>query len=455
MPVPFNLEAEEAVLGSVLNDPNSILRVLADLKSSQFYGQNTAMVYEAMVRIAERHCPIDLVTLTAELAGQERIERVGGRDYLDGLRANCENIEHYAEIIKQAWVRRNLATSATEIMGWAYDTTLDADDVTSKARESLLRVGSTRRNSGATVEEIGEKELPRIQRKFENPDETWGLSTGIHVLDNALGGLEKRDNIVIAGRPGSGKSALADTIAVNVAKRGKRVVLFTLEMSKEIRADRMACIYGGFDFTEFRRGYRKTPNGWRHWSDDEQVNYYQKRFAFDHLPIIINDTASITTAQIESVVGEVMLKQPVDLVIGDYMGLMGDALGAKRYEQVGTISRGIKRVAMALGVPFLNLAQLNRQCEERADKKPELADLRDSGDVEQDADVVILIWRPAMYWKDSLEWHKVFPKDSYPGENLAELNVAKFRNGETGFVKVAFDAPRMRFMDLENYHVQR
>jgi replicative DNA helicase len=178
------------------------------------------------------------------------------------------------------------------------------------------------------------------------------------------------------------------------------------------------------------------------------VDFYQAYFHVASLPISICEIA-VETADVVSMVGELKLREQVDLVIFDYLGLAKDRGDSKRYEQVGAISRGLKNAAKTLNVPMLSLAQLNRECEKRANKKPELADLRDSGDVEQDADIVILLWRVGLHWRDESEWRAAFPKDPYPGERFTELNIAKFRNGKLGYVNLCFDEERMRFCDFE------
>lgn len=448
--MPHNPQAENAVLGAILENPNSILRVMVELKPSHFYSKENEMVYEAMVSLCGKHTPIDRVMLVSELESKERLDKIGGVEYLDSLKANGENIQYYANLVREASIKRTLVSIGTEISSLAMNSSIDADKAIAESRAKLIGIGSSRTDGTESISEIGYRVMEKTERMFSEPDKVWALPTGIRELDRALGGLEKQDNIVIAGRPGSGKSALADTIAVNVAKTGKRVVLFALEMSKEQRTQRMACMHGGFIYDEVRRRRRQNEDGkWRYWTDEEVSDYMYAISTVNTYQIYINDVSAIKVSEIEAVVGNLSLEYPVDLVIVDYLGLVGDAQGAKRYDQVGQISRGLKGIAKSMDVPLLNLAQLNRDCEKRPDKKPELADLRDAGDIEQDADVVILIWRAGMYWEDELAWNRTFPKDPYPGTNVAELNIAKFRNGNTGFVNIYFDAPRMRYLDLE------
>jgi replicative DNA helicase len=445
-----NLEAERAILGAVIDDPNILLELIGELTTADFYEPTNATIYQTICALQAKHTGIDLLTLTNELSNQEKLIGIGGADYLATLRANGHNVQHYATILRDARVKRDLLNAGKDIIGLGNDTTLDATSAIAKAQNLLIKITDGRSHQCESLETIGRRGEEKIVRGFDYPDEVTGLATGLFDLDRSLGGLEKQDNIVIAGRPGCGKSSLADTIAVNVAKQGKRVALFTLEMSSEQRFNRMVCIYGGHSYEEVRRRRKRMPSGaWRQWTEEEVGDYLMWHGRTETLPIFINEKSSIATSEIAARVSELSLRQPLDLIIVDYLGLVGDAPDAKRYEQIGAISRGLKGIAKSANAPLLNLAQLNRKCEDRGDKKPELSDLRDSGDIEQDADIVILIWRASMYWKTQSAWEATFKRDPYPGEHTAELNIAKFRNGATGYVNLFFDETKMRFADLQ------
>lgn len=450
--VPSNIEAEQAVLGALVIDPDAIVKVLPILKVGDFYLEKHDWIFEAAVAVHARHDPIDYLTLAAELEKRGHLNDVGGAAYITALInavPTAVHVQYYAGLVRQTAVARQLISASGEIAGIGYDAEGSAAEMQSRAQAALSRIQWCGRSKFKTLEEIGGGMEESVVEGLEHPGLVRGVATGYRALDNALHGLRGGDLIVIAGRPGSGKSSLAHGIAINAARQGKRTAYFSLEMSNELMMTRTVCILGGFDSIEIDAGLKRNPNGtWRRWSQEEKAILLDYWVRAEALPIFLNDASSITTAEATADAAELAARQGVDLVVFDYLGLAGDRAD-NRVQQVGAISRGLKALARQLNVPVLEISQLNRKCEERADKKPCLADLRDSGDVEQDADVVIFIWRPKMYWKNETDWHAVFPHEDYP-DRIATLPIEKNRHGPTdGHISMLYEEIHTRFVDID------
>lgn len=448
--MPNDIEAEQAVLGALLMDSDALIKVVPIIEPSDFYLEKHRWVYEAMAHLRAEHAAVDFLTVCSELERRGKLDDCGGAAYLSALQnavPTVLNVETYAVLVYKAAVRRSVIRASTDMAGAAYDGKLGPEELITHAGATLAKVRSGRRSRFETTYSVGLRVEEEQKAIFDNPGELRGLATGFKLLDKVLGGLRADDLTIIAGRPGSGKTALADQIALNVALTGKRVAYFTLEMSSDENVRRLVNIYGEYDSTELDYGKRKDGERWRDWTDDEQVTYFGKVAQVEVLPILWNAAGGISTEEATAAATELLATQGVDLVIFDYLGL-AKARGDGRYEQVGAISRGLKEMNRVLGKPVIAMAQLNRECEKRADKRPQLADLRDSGDIEQDADTVIFIYRPKMYWKNEAEWSAVFRNQSYP-DNLVDFDIAKHRKGKIGFVQYVWKGEYTKFFDVE------
>lgn len=450
---PADEDAEQAVLGAILvSQGEALVPVLPILKSCDFYLEKNAHIYEACGALYARHEPIDFLAVQKELDQRKQLAQVGGAPYLIELINSVPtavHAEHYAHLVERARVHRDAIRAAGEIAAIGYDAELDPAEVVSKMGSIVAQVRGGQRSKFRTAYDVGMGLEARIQNRFDNPGAVWGLPTGLKKLDEAMGGMEPSNLVIIAAPAGAGKSALAEQIAVNVAETGKGVAYFSLEMSAEEHLQRMVGIRYGFDTIEIRKGLRDTGAGWRRWTDAEQVDYFNAHAKIETLPIHFNDAASITTDEACASATELAALQDVDLVIFDYLQLAGIEKGRRdnRTAEVGAISRGLKRMAKTLNVPVVALSQINRAAHEREDKRPQLWDLRESGGIEADADVVLFIYRANYYFKTEADWKARYPKVPYP-ENEAELILSKGRNLQLGYVKQVWDAPHTRFMEL-------
>ena len=432
---PQNNEAEQSVLGSLLIDPDAIIKVGAFLAPEDFYREAHQVIYRAIQTLHERRSPTDLVTLVDELTRQGQIEFIGGPAYLSSLINTVPtsvHVEYYGHIVERTGLMRRLIEASGKIAALAYEERDEVDEVIDQAEQILFEV-SQRRISKALVpiSAIVDAYYDRLGFLVEHKDQTLGVPTGFTRLDALLGGLQKSDLIIIAARPGVGKSSLATTIAVNAAlKYQAGVAIFTLEMSGEQLVQRMLSSQTGIDSQKLRLGHIDD-------SEWDKITYASQSLA--ETSIFIDDSPSPSPMELRTKARRLAAEYKLDLIIIDYLQLMqaGERRSENRVQEISYISRSLKALARELNVPVIALSQLSRAVEGRNDKRPVLSDLRESGAIEQDADIVMFIYRDEMYNEDS------------PQKNIAEIIVAKHRNGPTDTVALYFDPALTRYGDLE------
>ncbi|MEA3459431.1 MAG: replicative DNA helicase, partial [Chloroflexota bacterium] len=431
---PHNIEAEEAVLGSLLIDPDAILRVASFLRPDDFYREKNGWVYEAILDLHERREPPDFVTLCDELKRQERLEEVGGPAYITSLIEavpTAIHVEYYGHIVERTAILRRLIGAAGQIAGLAYQEAEDVDEVVDRAEQILFGVSERRlTREMVPIKQVIKDYYDRIDYLYRHRDQPIGIPTSFRDLDKILGGLQPSDMIIVAGRPGAGKTSLVLSIAHNAAKKfNQRVALFSLEMSAEQVVQRLISAETGIDSQRLRLGEIE---------DDEWPLFVQAAGVLSDLPIFIDDTPSLSALQMRTKARRIHAEYGLNLVIVDYLQLMqGGRRAENRVQEISNISRALKALARELNVPVLAVSQLSRAVESRQDKRPILSDLRESGSLEQDADVVMCIYRDVMYNPDTDT-----PK-------VAEIIIRKQRNGPMGMVPLYFKERLAQFAEVE------
>ncbi len=430
-PLPHNLEAERSILGAILLDNHTLNTAIEKLHTDDFFLDPHRRIFERMMSLGESQQAIDLVTLTEDLHRRGELEAAGGAAYLaqliDGV-PRISNVEHYARIVKEKAVLRNLAHRALAIQELALDGEEDADSILDRAESSIFELADDRVRAGLIgVKELVSQNFERLSRIFTEGRRITGLATGYPELDNELAGLQPSELIILAARPSMGKTALALNIAENVAMRkNKPVAIFSLEMSKESLLVRLLASRARVDAHKFRTG---------HISRDDWTSITNALNDLGEAPIWIDDSASITVMEIGAKARRLARDKGLSFVVVDYLQLIA-ARGrfGNRNEEVSSISRSLKGLAKELKVPVMVLSQLTR-APERDDRDPQLADLRESGAIEQDADVVLFISRPDFYNREAPEEKR----------NETKLIIGKQRNGPTGMIRFVFNSHYTRF----------
>ena len=432
---PANTEAEEAVLGSLLIDPDAILHIATFLQASDFYVPRHRWIFQAIHDLHERREPADLVTLTDELERRDHLSAVGGASFLTGLiNATPTSIhaEYYARIVERTAVLRRLINAATEIAKLAYQDTQDIDVVVDQAETLIFAISEKRvARDLVPIRQVLDQYYDRIEYLMQHRGEIIGIPTGLTDLDKLVGGFQRSDLVIIAGRPGMGKTSLALSIALQAARRWhKRVGIFSLEMSNEQVVQRLVSAETGIDSRRLRVGDIH---------ENEFGVFVEATGVLSDAPIFIDDTPAISAMEMRSKSRRLHAEHGLDMVIVDYLQLMRGEAGSdgNRVQEISYISRSLKSLARELNVPVVALSQLSRAVESRQEKRPILSDLRDSGSIEQDADVVMFVYRDVEYNLDT-----EFP-------NLAEVRVAKHRSGPTGVVSVYFKKELAKFENAE------
>jgi replicative DNA helicase len=434
--LPQNVEAEAAVLGSILIDPEAIVQVADYLRPDDFYRDAHRVIYQAALELYEEREPADLITLTDELARRGKLEEVGGASYVSSL-ANVvptsANVEYYGHIVERTAVLRRLIHAAGQIAGVAYNEP-DANDALDQAEKLIFNISQHyTRSDFDHIRDTLHEYIDKLEHLHEHRGDIVGVGTGFSDLDKMTGGLQKSDLIILAARPSLGKTALALSLAHNAALRfGHAVAIFSLEMSKEQLVARLLAMDAGIDQSKLRTGFL---------DDDEWERISESVGRLSEINLYIDDTPGITINEMRSKARRLMMERGYSLMIVDYLQLMqgsGSIRGHEnRVQEVSEISRGLKGLARELNVPVLALAQLSRAVESRTEKKPQLSDLRESGSIEQDADIVMFIYREDVYNPETER------------KNIADIIVAKHRNGPIGQVSLYFQAAQTRYRDLE------
>lgn len=425
-------KAEEAVLGAVIINPETYAEVATIIKADDFFITRHRWIWEAIVSLSEQHQPVDPLTIAEELKRRGRLDEVGGEAYLARLTAavpSSLHASHYAELVEESAVRRRLLEAAERIARLAHTRNLHVESLLDEAEKAVFSVSERRMVRGVKpLREVLESYYNYLDHLRTHQDEALGVPTGFSDLDKLLNGLQPSDLIIIAGRPGMGKTGFLLSIARNAAaKYHKRVALFSLEMSNEQLVQRLIAQETHVDSQKLRMG-KLTDAEW-----------HSVTAAVDHLhqaPIFLDDTPAITPMQLRTKCRRLHLEYGLDLVMVDYLQLMTTGRRTEnRVQEVSQISRELKVLARELNVPVVAAAQLSRAVEQRGDKHPMLSDLRESGSLEQDADVVIFIYRDEVYNENTEK----------PG--IAEIMVSKHRNGPTGVVELVFLKDYAQFAD--------
>jgi replicative DNA helicase len=429
--VPNNIEAEEAVLGALMIDPEAIFRVLPFLKVADFYLQKHRWIYEAMFRIHERRDPIDFLMLTTELEQQDRLDAVGGDAYISQLITavpSAISVESYGRLVEQAAVRRSLLDAASDIARFAYDEALSVDRVVDQAEKSLFGVSQKRLTRDLQpIQEIVPRYYDHIENLYAHRGEVMGVPSGFRDLDRMLGGFQRSDLLILAARPGVGKTSLMLTFALRAAEKRKVVAFFSLEMSAEQLVQRLVSQVSGIDAQRLRLGQLR---------EEEWPAFAEAIGHLSELPVYIDDTPAITALQLRTKCRRLASERGLDIIFLDYLQLMdSDIRSENRVQEVSFISRSLKGLAREVDVPLMAASQLSRAVEQRQDRHPVLSDLRESGSLEQDADIVMFIYREELY------------KENTENPNVADVMISKHRSGPTGTVQLYFNKRLTQFAD--------
>ena len=434
---PQNIEAEQAVLGTILIQDKALLKVIDLLQPGDFYRDAHKSIYAAMMALFDKHEPHDLITVTGLLSDQNKLEDVGGAAYLASLTDIIPftgTLVHHARIIRKKSILRRLIQTSTEVAARCYDAQDDIDTLVDEAEKTIFEIAHSKKGEGfQPMPAVVPNTFARINRLFDKQEHITGVATGYDELDRITAGLQPAEMIILAARPSMGKTALAMNIVQHAAMIGKvPVAVFSLEMSVESLALRMLCSLGPIDSQRIRTG-RLIDSDW--------PKLTRATGMLSEAPIYIDDTPGLTVLEMRAKARRLKSEQDLGLIVVDYLQLMqGKSSSENRAQEISDISRSLKAMAKELNVPVLALSQLNRSLENRTDKRPQLADLRESGAIEQDADVIMFIYRDEVYNR----------AEGNPNRGLAEIIVGKQRNGPTGVIKLSFLGEYTRFENYSN-----
>ena len=436
---PQSLEAESCTLGAMLLGGGVMAEVVETLRPEDFYRDAHRFIYEAALRLFDHSEPVDLLTVSNELQGRGKLEAVGGAAYLHTLTEQTPyavNVPHYAKIVRDKALRRRLLATATHIAERCYDSEPETEMALDQAERDILNIAQERvQKDFSRLRPLLEEAYNTAEARFQSKSFLTGLATGFEELDRKTAGLQKADLVVVAGRPSMGKTSLAMNIAAHVALGGQPVGVFSLEMSKEQLIQGLLCAEAKIDMQRFRTGYFQQDD-WEKMSRAIQLLY--------DAPLFIDDTPALTALELRAKARRLKAEHGLSLVIVDYLQLMrGHTRTENRVQEVSEITRSLKALARELDVPVIATAQLSRAVEQRPDKRPMLSDLRESGQIEADADVVAFIYRPSYYQRKG-------EAEPAPTETIdeAEIILGKQRNGPVGTVKLGFIARYKRFVAL-------
>ena len=436
---PQNIDAEEAILGAVLSNPVCLNKIADMIRPDSFYKPANRQIYNAVTELYSKNQAIDIVTVSEKLNEEGKLEAAGGRAYINDLVLNVittANIEYYAKIVQEKAIKRELINAGSEIVEMAYDN--QSTEATLDSAEKLIfNIAQKKASSDlVSVKDLVITSYEQIAYRYEHRDELIGVPTGFYDLDAMTSGLQKSDLIVLAARPSMGKTAFALNIAQNVGLRAKKpVAIFSLEMPKEQLIQRMLCSEAEVDSQKLKTGNMQS-------KDWEKLTNAMNLFA--DAPIYIDDSAGATVMDIRAKCRRLAMEEKdLGLVVIDYLQLM-EGSGSKddRNQQISGISRGLKMLARELRVPVIALSQLSRAVEQRTDKRPMLSDLRESGAIEQDADIVMFIYRDEYYNKEDTE-----------NRGKAEVIISKHRNGSVGSIDMLFQGAITKFKNIAKTNV--
>lgn len=435
---PQNLEAEQAVIGAILLQAEALITAMERVRSEDFYSGPHRQIYEAMVEIAENNQPVDLVTLTAHLQDQHLLEEIGGVSYLAKL-ANAvptaANVDYYAQIVEEKSMLRRLIRTATNIVSDGYANSEDVGVLLGDAEKKILEISNRRSGSGfISIRDVLMEVFEKVEQLYADKGGTTGIPSGFTDLDRMTAGFQRSDLIIVAARPSVGKTAFALNIAQNVGVRARETVaIFSLEMSAAQLVQRMICAEANVDAQRMRTG---------HLEGDDWEKLTMAIGSLSEAQIFIDDTPGITVAEIRAKCRRLKKEKGLGMILIDYLQLISGRgkAGENRQQEVSEISRTLKQIARELEVPVIALSQLSRGVEQRQDKRPMMSDLRESGSIEQDADIVSFLYRDDYYDKESEK------------KDIIEIIIAKQRNGPVGTVELVFLKKYNKFVSIDRAH---
>lgn len=434
---PQNIEAEQAVLGAILLDSDALVTAMERVSSDDFYRGSHQRIFEAMIELAQEDEPVDLITLTARLQNKQELEEAGGVTYLSEL-ANAvptaANVDYYAQIVEEKSMLRRLIRTATQIVSNGYASSEDVGLMLNDAEQRILEISQRRSSSGfVSIRDVLMEVFERVEFLYSLKGGTTGIPSGFHDLDKMTSGFQRSDLIIVAARPSVGKTAFALNIAQNVGVRAKETVaIFSLEMGAAQLVQRMVCAESNVDAQRMRTGFLES---------DDWEKLTMAIGALSEANIYIDDSPGITVADIRAKCRRLKQEKGLGMILIDYLQLIsGRGKGDNRQQEVSEISRTLKQIARELDVPVIALSQLSRGVEQRQDKRPMMSDLRESGSIEQDADIVAFLYRDDYYDKETEK------------KNIIEIIIAKQRNGPVGTVELAFLKNYNKFVSLDRTH---
>ena len=432
---PHDIEAEQAVLGSMLTDKDAVIAAMEILKPDSFYREDDKAIYEAMQNLYSRAEPIDLITLKNELETMSKLEQVGGLEYLANLPEKAPtsaNVQKYISIVDEKSMLRSLIKTANELVDLGYSQTEDVEDIMDHAEKKIFDIMQKKSQKGySPIKDVLVESFTKLEELYNRKQHITGVPTGFTDLDYRTAGLHGSELILIAARPAMGKTAFALNLASNAAIRGKTgVAIFSLEMSKDQLVNRMLCSEAMVDSNKMRTGKLE---------EDDWAKLAQAIGPLSESNVFIDDTPGITVMEIRTKCRKLKLEKNIGLVIIDYLQLItgNSKKGGSREQEISEISRSLKILAKELNVPVIALSQLSRAVEQRPDHRPMLSDLRESGAIEQDADIVMFLYRDDVYNKESEK------------KDIAEVIIAKQRGGQTGTVDLLWMGSYTKFVNLE------
>lgn len=435
---PQNIEAEQSVLGSMLLSRDAIIDVSEIIKADDFYKESHKKLFDVMMEMFEKDIPVDLVTVVDELRKRNMLEAVGGIDYIASLSSNVittANVSYYAKLIKEKATLRRLIEASSEIMELSYEGD-DVETVLDIAEQKIFDIAQGRNTTNfSPIKDVLMNTFYKIEELYKNKGQLTGIPSGFPDLDLKTAGFQPSDFILVAARPSMGKTSFALNIAQNAALlTGLPVAIFSLEMSKEQLVNRLICSTANIDSQKLRTG---------NLDEDDWMKLAAAMTPLSKAPIYIDDTPGIGVMDIRAKCRRLKLEKGLGLVMIDYLQLMqGRGRAENRQQEISEISRSLKSLARELNVPVITLSQLSRAPESRSDHRPILSDLRESGAIEQDADIVMFLYRDDYYHKDSEK------------KNIAEVIIAKHRNGPTGVVELLWLAQYTKFVSLDKYRTE-
>ena len=433
---PQDIEAEQAVVGSMLTDQDAVVAAIETLKPEDFYREDNKIIYEAILNIYNRAEPIDIITLKSELSSMGKLDAVGGLEYIAQLPdkvPTTSNVDRYIKIVQDKAMLRNLIKTANEIISLGYDQTEDVEDVMDHAEKKIFDVMQRKNQKGYTsIKDILIESFAKLEELYNQKQHVTGVPTGFIELDKKTAGLHGSELILIAARPAMGKSAFALNIGTYAATRANiPVAIFSLEMSKDQIGNRILCSEALVDSNNVRTGEL---------NDEELSKLAETSGELSQAQIFVDDTPGISVMEIRAKCRKLKLEKNIGLVIIDYLQLIqGSGKSSSREQEIAEISRSLKILAKEIDVPVIALSQLSRAVESRPDHRPMLSDLRESGSIEQDADIVMFLYRDDYYNEESEK------------KNIAEVIIAKQRAGSTGTVELAWLGNYTKFANLEKY----